>query len=554
MIKLSVKNCTSKRKVIIIQTLYIFIVVMILIVIVSLIIKLFEYFKLKKDTKTLWDRRVRLKTKPEYYVHYYNYFVNIMEQEHTDDRNVVDDETWNDLDLSKLMDKINYTFTTIGTENLYAVLRNSSENHVIAEDLLHKIKNNRGFREEISYRLAKLGRSVNSNTSKFMYEFMPVKKYNPLFILFSLMPIIGVFLFLINPFLSLLTILAGFGINAYLSQKHKGSTGLDYADIFYAINIIVTAGKLNSKFNSKGLKRLALMGPLFVTDDSAGELNAGVQMFNAFKLMFLIDYHLYHTANRTLNKNHELYKEGWRYTASLDLHYSLAMWRETLPYYTVPVTEISSYIQTEGLYHPLVADAVDNELNFNNDILLSGSNAAGKSTFMKALGINVIISNALNTSTSTLFKYTPGKVISSMEITDSVIEGDSYFISEVKSLKRIVDEIEDFDGTVYCIIDEIFKGTNTIERLAAGESFLRYLHEKENVCLIAATHDMELTELLDGEFDFYHFSEELAGDDINFDYKIKDGIATSSNAIELLRLYEFPEAVYQEARGKVSNN
>ena len=65
---------------------------------------------------------------------------------------------------------------------------------------------------------------------------------------------------------------------------------------------------------------------------------------------------------------------------------------------------------------------------------------------------------------------------------------------------------------------------------------------------------MELTELLDGEFDFYHFSEELAGDDINFDYKIKDGIATSSNAIELLRLYEFPEAVYQEARGKVSND
>lgn len=173
---------------------------------------------------------------------------------------------------------------------------------------------------------------------------------------------------------------------------------------------------------------------------------------------------------------------------------------------------------------------------------------------MKALGINVIISNGLNTSTSTVFKYTPGKVISSMEITDSVIEGDSYFISEVKSLKRIVDEIEDFNGTVYCIIDEIFKGTNTIERLAAGESFLRYLHEKENVCLIAATHDMELTDLLAGEFEYYHFSEELIGDDINFDYKIKDGIATSSNAIELLRLYEFPKAVYKEAREKVSNN
>lgn len=140
-----------------------------------------------------------------------------------------------------------------------------------------------------------------------------------------------------------------------------------------------------------------------------------------------------------------------------------------------------------------------------------------------------------------------------MEITDSVIEGDSYFISEVKSLKRIIDEIENFDGRIYCIIDEIFKGTNTIERLAAGESFLRYLHEKENVCLIAATHDMELTDLLDGEFEFYHFSEELIGDDIHFDYTIKDGIATSSNAIELLRLYAFPKEVYKEARKKVSN-
>lgn len=195
MIKLLVKNCTSKRKVIIIQTLYIFIVVMILIIIISMVIKIFEYLKLKKDTKTLWDRRSRLETKPEYYVHYYNYFVNIMEQENTDDRNVVDNETWNDLNLSKLMGQINYTFTTIGTENLYAVLRNSSERHVIEEDLLHKIKNNRGFREEISYRLAKLGRSGNSNTSKFMYEFIPVKKFNPLFILFSLMPFIGVFMF-----------------------------------------------------------------------------------------------------------------------------------------------------------------------------------------------------------------------------------------------------------------------------------------------------------------------------------------------------------------------
>ena len=553
MIKLLIVNQTSERKVIIIQLLYLFITVMSLIIIISLVIKIYEFFKLKKAVKTLWYRQERLKTTAEYYIHYHNYFVNIMENENTADRNVVDDETWNDLDISELMTKINYTFTTLGTELLYAVLRNSTEKNVINEDLLYKIKHDADFREKISYRLAKLGKSGNSNTSKFMYEFVPVKQYHPIFILFSFMPVIGVFLFFINPYISLLTILSGFVINTYLSHKHKGGTGFDYTDIFYAINIIVTAGKLDSKFNSKGLKRLSLMSPLFVNDDSVGEMNMAVQAFSAFKLMFLVDYHLYHLVNRTIKKNHKLYKEGWHYTAELDLHYSLAMWRETLPYYSLPEREEASYLQTEGLYHPLVVAAVDNDLNFANDILLTGSNAAGKSTFMKALGVNVITSNGLNTSTSELFKYTPGKVISSMEITDSVIEGDSYFISEVKALKRIVDEVEDFEGKVYCIIDEIFKGTNTVERLAAGEALLRYLHEKENVYLIAATHDMELTDLLIGEFDFYHFSEELLDDDIEFDYKLKDGIATSSNAIELLRLYRFPEKVYKESRNKVNN-
>ncbi|CEA02058.1 DNA mismatch repair protein MutS [Jeotgalicoccus saudimassiliensis] len=535
---------------IVIQTLYILIIVMFLIMIVSLIIKILEQFKLKKDVKDLWNRKQKYENRQEYYIHHHNYFVNMMENEDTDHRHVVDDETWKDLDMARLLEKMNYTFTTIGAENLYAALRNAHETDSIDEELIIKIKNDEEFRRDISYRMAELGRSGNTNTSKFMYEFRPVRKYNPLLLLCSIMPIAGALLFFVNPYISLLLILTGFSLNAYFSTKHKSTTGLDYTDIFYAINIIVTAGRLNKKYNSKGLKRLSILSPLFVNDDSAKEMNVGVQMFAAFKLMFLIDYHLFHIAHGSLRKNYDLYKAGWRYTADLDLHYSLAMWRETLPYYTTPASE--KYLVTEGLYHPLVESAVDNDFSFNNDILLTGSNAAGKSTFMKALGVNVILSNGLNTSTASTFKYTPGKVTSSMEITDSVIEGDSYFISEVKSLKRIVEEIEDFEGRVYCIIDEIFKGTNTIERLAAGESFLRYLHDQKNVDLIAATHDMELTNLLNGELDFYHFSETLIDDDIEFDYKIKPGIATSSNAIELLRLYGFPEAVYKNARSKVS--
>ncbi|MCG1009520.1 hypothetical protein J4760_05760 [Salinicoccus sp. ID82-1] len=531
--------------------MYLILTVVALTFLLSIGMGIYEKYKMKRDIKTLWDRKQALSDNNNPYVHYHNYFVNIMENEDTDDRNVVDDQTWSDLDVGQLLPKINFTFTTIGDELLYASLRNATESSVIDEDLIGRLTDDRSYRERISYALAKLGKSRNSDTSKFMYEFRPRMEYNPLFILLSLLPIIGVFLFFIHPLLAIATVLGGLGANLSISQKHKASTGFDYPDIFHAINIIIAAGKLNPEYNREGLKRLSFISPLSVTDESTREMNIGIQLFIGLKSAFLLDYHLYHQIIRSLSRNHTLYEESWRYLAELDVNYSVALWRETLPYYTVPEEAEAAHISTDDLYHPLLADPVENDLEYDNDILLTGSNAAGKSTFMKALGLNVIISNGLNTSTSTGFKYKPGKVISSMDITDSVIEGDSYFISEIKSLKRIMEEVEHFSGNVYCIIDEIFKGTNTVERVAAAETVLRYLNERADVFVIAATHDMELTHLLRDQYTFYHFREHLEGDDIYFDYKLREGVASTSNAIELLRLYDFPDAVYQEAKRKV---
>lgn len=544
-----VNNKTLRKQVIKIQTVYVLLIIIALMTLISAGLKVQEIYRIRKNIKTLWNRKASFEDEDSF-AHYHNYFVNILENEETDNRNIVDDETWSDLDLRQLFNKVNFTFTTIGDELLYAVLRNSTENKVIDEGLIKDIKHNVSFREKLSYRLAMLGKYKNSDTSKFMYEYVPDQKYKPLYIVFSLLPVIGIFLFIFNPMFALLMIIIGLGINVYISQKHKGSTGFDYTDIFYALNIIVTAGRLKPEYNNKGLRRLSFLSPLFVNDDNAGEMNIAIQFFVVMKSLFMMDYHIYHAIIKSLNKNHDLYKAGWNYVSELDLNYSVALWRETLPYYCHPEVAEHSYINVEDLYHPLVKEAVENDMDFNNDILLTGSNASGKSTFMKALGINVVISNGLNTSTSTAFEYQPGKVISSMDITDSIIEGDSYFISEVKSLKRIIDEVEDFEGNLYCIIDEIFKGTNTGERVAAAESFLRYLNSKDNIFLIAATHDMELTSLMDKEFEFYHFRENLIDEKIYFDYKIQRGTSTTTNAIELLRLYEFPEEVYREAKSK----
>src|SRR5699024_3672363 len=120
-----------KEQVVNIETLYILLIVLALMILISAGIKINEIYKTRKSVKTLCDRKVSFQEDKDVFVHYHNYFVNILENEDTDDRNIVDDETWSDLDLGQLIDKINFTFTTIGDEMLYASMRNSTEHKVI---------------------------------------------------------------------------------------------------------------------------------------------------------------------------------------------------------------------------------------------------------------------------------------------------------------------------------------------------------------------------------------------------------------------------------------
>ncbi|MDP8010497.1 MutS family DNA mismatch repair protein, partial [Staphylococcus aureus] len=201
--------------------------------------------------------------------------------------------------------------------------------------------------------------------------------------------------------------------------------------------------------------------------------------------------------------------------------------------------------------HPLIADAVANDFSLSQNILLTGSNASGKSTFMKSIAINIILASAIQTVTASKFVYQPGIVFTSMANADDVLSGDSYFMAELKSIKRIV-EISD-NQKIYCFIDEIFKGTNTTERIAASESVLSFLHEKSNFRVIAATHDIELAELLKQRYENYHFNEVIENNNIHFDYKIKPGKANTRNAIELLKITSFPAKIYERAKDNVSN-
>jgi DNA mismatch repair ATPase MutS len=131
-----------------------------------------------------------------------------------------------------------------------------------------------------------------------------------------------------------------------------------------------------------------------------------------------------------------------------------------------------------------------------------------------------------------------------MAMRDDLLAGESYFTAEVKSLKRIIDLMQKYHCT--CFIDEILRGTNTIERIAASTAVLEYLHSQDCLCIVAS-HDIELTNILADKFDNYHFCEQIANDEVNFDYKLKSGPSTTRNAIKLLSLLGFDPEIVKSA-------
>ena len=131
-----------------------------------------------------------------------------------------------------------------------------------------------------------------------------------------------------------------------------------------------------------------------------------------------------------------------------------------------------------------------------------------------------------------------------MAIRDDLMAGQSYFIKEIKSLKRILDTVKEL--YCLCIVDEILRGTNTIERISASSAVLNFL-DKENGMAIIASHDIELTELLKSSYGNYHFREQITNEGISFDYLLKEGPSRTRNAIKLLEFMGFSREIVDEA-------
>ncbi len=212
------------------------------------------------------------------------------------------------------------------------------------------------------------------------------------------------------------------------------------------------------------------------------------------------------------------------------------------PSWTYPefVREKYAFI-AEDMGHPLipVSKRVNNSFSTQGSKqinLVTGSNMAGKSTFLRSVGVNIVLAMMGAPVCCKKLTLSEMKVMSSMRISDNLEENTSTFYAELKKLKEIIEAVSRKE-TVFILLDEILRGTNSADRHTGSIALLKQLI-RENASCIVATHDLELADLVKdypGNFHNYHFDVQVKNEELFFDYKIKDGVCQSMNASLLMK-------------------
>lgn len=531
------------------------------VLLVFLGVTLYTYFRkktfIKNQIKNSWGKFPKAKIMDDLDEKELNESMEVLKKYYPKDF-TIDLYTWGDLDFFKIFRKINKGYSSIGQDYLFYRLRNYSKDNkdnVEFQSLKDFFEKNEKLRRESEINLYYIGKNSNfsipyyidtrvrktdsGNYKIYFMGLLPLAFLVSSIILFQVYQKIGIYL-------SLGFFFTGFINVIYYKYKSKYLLA-DIKNSAYLGNFLKRSKKF-TRFNipnSKEIKSsLDALGKIsfwmnFVArEDTEDPL---LIMIEEIKKVFLLPLIAFDQVDKLIDNKHmevfKLFMEIGKIEAAISsLNYQMALGSTKKP------TFINEYkISAKEVYHPLVRKPVRNDVDFERVNIITGSNASGKSTYVKSIAINAILGQTLNFVYAEEFKLKKAGVFTSMAIKDDVVSGDSYFIAEIKSLKRIVDDC--LVNKSYYFIDEILKGTNTIERIAASSSTINYLIEKQALAMIAS-HDIELTIMFDEKIENIHFREYVKENgEIDFDYKLKEGPSTTRNAIKLLESMGFAKEI-----------
>jgi DNA mismatch repair ATPase MutS len=291
-----------------------------------------------------------------------------------------------------------------------------------------------------------------------------------------------------------------------------------------------------------------------VLNAQKGNSNPLEILLDYFRMIFSLDLIQFNKALQAVRGHRKHIDEMITLLGQLECAVVVGSYRKSLKEgWCIPMVHYEgtqqAFLHGEELYHPLLTNPVKNSIRAEEGILLTGANASGKSTFLRAVSLSVILAQTIHTCPAKSYEATAFWVYSSMSLNDSILSGDSYYMTEIKSIQRILEQTKaagQENAHVLCFVDEVLRGTNTVERIAASTQILKMLAAGGAVCF-AATHDVELTALLAEQYHNYHFEEKIEGEDICFPYRLSEGPATSRNAIALLKALGYDDKIVQDA-------
>lgn len=519
-----------------------------------IILKIINYFKEKNfekyiESRAFIGRSEKLDIKRDY-------DIVMKAQELLDFDFKVDSTTFYDLNLIDYIKRIDYSMSTMGASSLYVRTR---EARPILKDLdtLRYIRENQEETISLMAKFLSFGEIKNKelftllkNGIEAKFSFELYVKFYPLIATL----VLGLFFVSKISFLAGITLILATNaiITKDISKKTQGASkmltmlgkfsklGMDVLKTDLELESIERLRDYKTLLKKINRKTGSFYNKVGLDTDIFYELISTITLHEA--MLFLSIKDLVNENKENLCKLYFILGDIDNEIALSNLYYNLDL---VCKAEVADKTEDIS-IEGEELHNPIIylkdkEESVGNTFKFKKDILLTGSNASGKSTFLRTIGINHLMAKTLGFVVAKKFKTTDTDIFTSIDIKDSIEEKTSYFMAEAKTIKKMIDN----PGNIY-LLDEVFKGTNTIDRISAASSTLDYLSKQGFV--VAATHDIELTNILEKDFCNYHFEEVVTKDEIKFDYKLKEGRAATRNAIRILEMYDYPEIITKKAR------
>jgi hypothetical protein len=459
--------------------------------------------------------------------------------------------------MDKVFGRINVCLSSVGEEYLYNCLHELQQNAAPLKErerLVQFLSANPGERLAIQMALANMGKENYNGLVRILFNaderFL---KYQWLYGVLSLLPLLAAaFLFVHLP-IGVIALLVGFTANIIVHNRVKNHLEDEIPAIEY-LNLMLRCCKKLCAMNidlpvfTKMKQRFMVFKPVMNRLPQSQNKQSMYLDFDFIieyvRILFLYEVRNYNRLMRTLTRKTEEIHGLYKAVGEIEVALCVLYFRKSLPVYCTPEFVPDARITFEDLIHPLLATPVANSGAVTGDSLLTGSNASGKSTFVKALALGGVLAQTLNACAAARFAARFSWIMTSMVMRDDLSGGDSYFIVEIKSLRRMLDRVRKHPCT--CYIDEILRGTNTVERIAASAAVLTWLHNQKCLC-VAASHDIELTHLLADSFENYHFREQVTPTGVMFDYKLKTGPSTTRNAIKLLDVMDFDPEIIRQA-------